>query len=602
MSRVPATVRLIARFAAFRPRLVVAYVASDVVWSYALFLIPGLVIRAILDSVTHHGRAGLDTWSLLALLAAIQASGLAKRAAGWYSHQRAHLTYAALTRANLLARILRRPGAAALDCPPAQAIARFDSDADAVGGQIVVLEGLAQLVVVLAAVAILLAVAGGVAALVMAPLVIIVVGVSWASHRVRRYRQALQQSIADLSGFIGGVFGALVAVRTHGAERAVSDRFRQLGEALRRAVLRDVLLTQAVSALSSQSYGIAIGVTLLIAAGRVRSGAMSVGDLSLFVAYAGSVATAGTWLGGELAGWRRYGVSLQRLCELVPGTRAVDLGEPRPVLLEHDLPAPPRLARAGAPFRELRAVRLTCRHGAGAGVAGVDLVVRAGELVVITGRIGSGKTTLVRALLGLLPATGDVFWNGERVSDPAAFMVPPRCGYLPQAPVLVTGTVRENLLLGLPLEDVELGPAISDAALDRDLASFPAGLETVIGRRGLRLSGGQIQRTAAARMLARRPQVVMVDDLSSSLDLATEAEVWRRLRARTDLACLAVSHRRPVLRLADRIVVMRGGRVADTGTLPELLARCAEMRALWRGDAGQRSSQSFIASRQRPAP
>lgn len=582
----PDTVRLLTRFAAFRPWLVVGYACSDVICGYALLLVPGLVVRAILDSVSHHQRAGIDTWSLLALLAAVQVSGLAILVAGWYSHQRAHLTFAALTRANLLAAVLRRPGAAALECPPAQAIARFDSDADLVGGQIVVLEGLAQLAVVLAAMAILFAVAGGVALLVMAPLVLIVVGVSWASRRIRRYRQALQQSVAELSGLIGGVFGALVTVRTLGAERAVSERFRQLGEARRRAVLRDVLLGQAVSALSSQSYGIAVGLTLLVVAARVRSGAMSVGDLSLFVAYAGSVATAGGWLGGELAGWRLYGVSLQRLRELAPGAPSLELAEPRPVLLGHDLPAPPRLTRAATRFREMRAEGLTCRHGRGGGIAGVDLVLRAGELVVITGRIGSGKTTLLRALLGLLPATGDVLWNGERIADRAAFMVPPRCGYLAQTPVLLTGTVRENLLLGLPPEDVELGPAISDAALDRDLAGFPAGLETVIGRRGLRLSGGQVQRTAAARMLARRPQVAMVDDLSSALDLATEAEVWRRLRARKDMACLAVSHRRTALRLADRVVVMRAGRVEDTGTLPDLLARCAEMRALWRGEVG----------------
>jgi ABC-type multidrug transport system fused ATPase/permease subunit len=205
--------------------------------------------------------------------------------------------------------------------------------------------------------------------------------------------------------------------------------------------------------------------------------------------------------------------------------------------------------------------------------------------VVVTGRIGSGKTTLLRALLGLLPAEGCLLWNGELVDDPAAFMVPPRCGYVAQTPVLVTGSLRENLLLGLPPEDVELERAISDAALDRDLASSPASLETVIGRRGVRLSGGQVQRTAAARMLARRPQVAVVDDLSSALDLTTEAEVWRRLRARTDMACLAVSHRRAVLRLADRIVVMRAGRVEDAGTLREVLARSAEMRALWRDES-----------------
>ncbi|HEX4216551.1 MAG TPA: ABC transporter ATP-binding protein [Candidatus Dormibacteraeota bacterium] len=587
--RLPDTVRLIVRFGAFRPRLVLNYLASDVIWSYALFLLPGLVVRAVLDSLAGGRRAGLDTWSLLALLAGLQLSGLViASAAGWYSHQRAHQTFSALTRANLLARILRRPGADALACPPAQAIARFDSDADLVGGEIVILEGLAELGVVVAAVAILLWLTGWVAVVVMVPLVAIVVGVSWASERIRRYRQALQQSVAELSGLIGSVFGALVAVRTLGAEEAVGERFRRLGEVRRRAALRDGLMTQAVTALSSQSYGIAIGVGLIVIAQQMRSGALTVGDLSLFVTYAGSVATAGSWLGGTIADWGQYRVSLERLGELAPGTAAIDLAESRPVLLERDLPAAPRLTPAGEPFRELTATGLTCLHVGGGGISGVDLTVRAGELVAVTGRIGSGKTTLLRALLGLLPASGDVLWNGSPVADRAAFMVPPRCGYLAQAPVLMTGTVRENLLLGLPPEDVDLSAAVSQAAMESDLAGFPRGLDTVIGRRGLRLSGGQIQRVAAARMLARRPQLAVVDDLSSALDMDTEAEVWERIRSRAGMACLAVTHRRTVLRLADRVIVMRHGRVDDAGTLPELLDRCAEMRALWREEADGR--------------
>ncbi|NJN18450.1 MAG: ABC transporter ATP-binding protein, partial [Oscillochloris sp.] len=111
---------------------------------------------------------------------------------------------------------------------------------------------------------------------------------------------------------------------------------------------------------------------------------------------------------------------------------------------------------------------------------------------------------------------------------------------------------------------------------------------TLVGPRGVRLSGGQVQRTAAARALVRRPQLLLVDDLSSALDVETEAQLWSRIRSgRTDataITILAVSHRRPVLRMADRIVLLDEGRVSDSGSLDELLARSPEMRRLWSGE------------------
>ena len=184
----------------------------------------------------------------------------------------------------------------------------------------------------------------------------------------------------------------------------------------------------------------------------------------------------------------------------------------------------------------------------------------------------------------MLPSEGVIRWNGTRVGAPTSFLVPPRCGYLAQAPVLFSGTLRENLTLGRPVRDDGLAAAIRAAALDGDLAGFPAGLETAVGRRGLRLSGGQVQRVALARLLVLEPQVAFLDDLSSALDPATEAAVVENLRNRPHLACLAVSHRRGVLAAADRIVVVCAGRVEATGSLAELMRDSAELRAIWHGE------------------
>ncbi|MBO0746053.1 MAG: ATP-binding cassette domain-containing protein, partial [Candidatus Dormibacteraeota bacterium] len=134
-----------------------------------------------------------------------------------------------------------------------------------------------------------------------------------------------------------------------------------------------------------------------------------------------------------------------------------------------------------------------------------------------------------------------------------------------------------------PVPDDRLRVAIKAAALDADLETFPHGLDTQIGRRGLRLSGGQAQRLGLARLLVLRPQVALLDDLSSALDPATEATILEHLRDRGEGACLAVSHRRGVLAAADRIVVLREGRVEAAGSLPALLRDSGEFRAIWHG-------------------
>ena len=161
----------------------------------------------------------------------------------------------------------------------------------------------------------------------------------------------------------------------------------------------------------------------------------------------------------------------------------------------------------------------------------------------------------------------------------------PRCAYTPQVARLFSDTLRENILLGLPADQRALDVALHAAVLETDVPQLERRLETMVGPRGVKLSGGQIQRTAAARMFVRRADLLIFDDLSSALDVETEQTMWERLFAQRDQApaCLVVSHRRAALQRADQILLLKDGRVEESGRLDELLGRSEEMRRLWRG-------------------
>jgi ATP-binding cassette subfamily B protein len=246
------------------------------------------------------------------------------------------------------------------------------------------------------------------------------------------------------------------------------------------------------------------------------------------------------------------------------------------------------------PLQALSVSGLTYRFVSGRdAIADISFEVGRGSFTVVTGRVGSGKTSLLRALLGLLPRDGGtILWNGAAVPDPASFMVPPRCAYVPQVPRLFSATLLENILLGRADAESLVPAAIHAAVLDLDLMTLERGLATPVGSRGVRLSGGQVQRAAAARALVRQPELLVVDDLSSALDVDTERALWERVLKGSTTTVLAVSHRRPVLRRADRIVLLASGRVAGIGTLDELLSESEEMRRLWEVETSAENDSS----------
>nr|WP_221381033.1 ABC transporter ATP-binding protein [Actinoplanes polyasparticus] len=378
-----------------------------------------------------------------------------------------------------------------------------------------------------------------------------------------RLERAARRTVAARAAFATALVSSLSAARTvklAGATKPVLAHLARLDGARSELQRREI----AIQVWARSTPSIASGLLPIAAWGLYLAGSLSAAATLIAVATLGA-ARWFAWTTASLVSqfpsarvWTRRTVAMTGTSEYSSDVAGVDLST-------GTAPAPPSAPRN--PLRTLELRHFSAVHENGTvGAQDVDLTVERGQLVLVVGPVGAGKSSLLRALAGIVHHTGELRWNGEPVDEPEVFLRPNQVGYVAQLPRVLSGTVADNIQLG---HEVDAADAVSTAQLEHDLAAAGGGLQLLIGHKGTRLSGGQLQRLALARALAPRTELLIADDVSSALDVTTELELWRALRAH-GVTVVGSTSKRAALSQADRVVVLIAGKVEDQGSWHEL--------------------------------
>ncbi|MEG0133240.1 MAG: ABC transporter ATP-binding protein [Clostridium sp.] len=564
----------------YRPWL---YTSNCILWMmiHVFPLIPGLITKKFFDELQISGRINNQVLGLMAMLIVVALVRSIIIRIGGEVDAVHRFSMSAILRRNLLECILDKDSNEK-QASLGESMNCFRDDIGEIENVIsYTLDILGDGVFAIVAVCILLSINVKITLFVFAPLVIVIILAKKAMKSIKEYRTTARESTGEVSGAIGEIFNGIQAIKVSGSEKYIINNLNNLNKERHKYMVKDKILNKVLDAIYDNTVNIGTGLILLLAGRYMVDGSFSVGDFSLFVYYLTFVADFASFLGEILARYEQGGVAFRRMFMLLEENKEEQLLKHNSIHLKGNLPKD-EVKKVHEELKTIKVEDLTYKYNDISGIENVNFTVDRGQFVVITGRIGSGKTTLIKSILGVLPRdSGKIYFNNHEIKDNSKEFIPPISAYTSQSPNLFSDTLKNNILLGLDEESNNINEAIYSAVLEKDIEGFKDGIETVIGSKGVKLSGGQRQRVAVARMFARKSELYIFDDISSALDIETEIKLWDRMFEKKDITAIVVSNRHIALKNADKVIVMKDGRVEANGELEELLVNCEEMKQIW---------------------
>ena len=400
----------------------------------------------------------------------------------------------------------------------------------------------------------------------LAPFPLLMYAAAKFRGRIMKSSLEVQQQMSALSSHVQENLSGMHVVKAYAQEKYQTQQFVALNEEFRIKGLEMARMRGIVTPLMQGINGLTVVIVIWYGGVRVARGDLLVADIVAFIAYLNVLAWPTAAFGWMLSLVERGRAAMKRLEEVLNTQPAIA-----------SLPGALPLAELQKGI-EFRGVSFAYEHQSNGHpiLENISFSLPIGKTVALVGRIGSGKSTLAQLVPRLFDASsGEVLIDGQDVRTLSLRDLRKRLGYVPQEPFLFSTSLRRNLSFGRDdVSDQDLQRAVRIARLERDLESFPQGLDTVVGERGVTLSGGQKQRATLARALAIDPPVLILNDCLSSVDAQTEAEILQGLRSiLEEKTCLIISHRISAVKDADEILVFEDGRILERGSHHQLVER-----------------------------
>ena len=378
---------------------------------------------------------------------------------------------------------------------------------------------------------------------------------------MRRHQQALQEHVSEVSNYSQESFAGIRCLKGFALERRRNAAFADLNSCLIRKTMRMQSTRQSLFPFMAFWFNLGTILIFIVGGKKIMAGTMTVGTLTQFTQYLLYMQWPLLALSWVLSMFQRGKVSWIRVKEIL---------DREPTIAENgNLPVPEKPVDASIAFQSLE-----LEIGGRKFLRDINMEIPRGTTLGITGPTGSGKTLLVSLVARLMDATrGSVRVGGIDVRGIPLAQLRGMIGFAAQEPILFSRTLEHNIGFGLEDDDISTIHWAADVAhLHHDVEDFPEQYQTMLGERGVTLSGGQRQRTSISRAIARRPDILILDDVLSAVDTQTEAAIMEKLQpVMAERTTLFVSHRVSTLRYADEIIVIEDGRISQRGTHDELI-------------------------------